>query len=551
MSRSRLALCAALAVVLGALLLRAAELRVAQLDRPWWEDEVHENWEILETTSLAELPRNTGWFIAPGLAFALKYGVWYRLLPVDERGLRLSSFAYSFATLAVAFALALRFARRRGYDPVASAILVVVVVGWLALQPVEVYYAAEARYYSAVSLLSVTWFGVFLLEPPGRVRRAVTSLLFANTHFFSFPLIAAAYGADAAAAARRREARGVAEPLLVAAAVLGCAVALNGPAWSYLFASRLAPAPPAAATVLSTGLDLWSKLFERVLFLPLPYLLLFAAAGVGALRRDTRPLALRVLLLGLVVLPAVFVLIRSESGYGFRTRYFLPFFGYGLVLVAAAFDAVASLAHDLARRHRDRLAALGRRLPGRAHGLPLAAAAPAVLVALVWLAPLSALAGLPAAIARDLPALAWPPANFSPYYHAYAALVELDRPFFLFNTRLNTNDRPLLYFRHLGLTPTRPYRVADVQAADPPREETLEELRRFLREHEDALVVLDQIEHPCPGFGRAEAVAGLPVIRLGRCVLAVENVRQLGELAAVAHRLGFRARPSYFGPPGA
>lgn len=531
-----------LVVLLGALLLvRALELRMPGMSRPFWEDEIHHNAPILSTGTVGELldHRDFRMMCQPLLDSVLRQQLWFPLLGVDERALRVPALAYGVAQVLLVYAFAIvAFASRLRL--VYAAWLAFGATIWIVDNPTQIHDSAEARQYTLVGLASMLWCGLLFLHG-GRPRWlfAFATLLFANAHFFSLPVIAGGYAMKLAGELRRRAVRPVVFDVLVLLAVVVATLVWNvGPLETLLErtptqAGMSVPLDRALdASIASAAFDLWR---DYDVFLALPVSAWIAWVGMLALcahRREARWLPF--LSAVLVVLPAFFVYVRLRSDYPFKPAYFTPFLGFGLVTLLAVADLALEFWESLARRisPRARSALAGAAL-----------VAPALVM------------GVPAfaqGLSAERGALARVERNFSPWYAAYREVGREHKPVFVLHSHCWTSDVPRTYLNRL-VPPSNVFRgAADSKGCRPDAAVTRIMLLRFLAEYGSTggFVLLDERESSCQG--RAASPIDFPgsVERLSSvdlCMWKVRGARSLRDLRVAAAAVGFPAAPAFFG----
>ncbi len=521
------------AALLGLLLLISLQQRLPQMQRPFWEDEVHHNFGILRSRNLRDLRWSIQAQQQPMLDYVIRKVGWFNVLGYQELHLRAPALLASLATVAAIFLATYCRFRRQGL--LVAAALALALGAWAATNPDEIYYAAEARHYSLVSLVSVLWAAAFLVsERLPRGAFVAGSAVFVNTHFFSIPLVCAGLALNAMSLGKGRKLTGLVKSAGIGALLLAATIWINYPSFRWL--ATTPPGNVASASwgrlveALRGGAVLWSQ-FGSYLGLPVPLLvvgavlLAFAAAGIE------RGKVLRLLALAFVVLPGLFVYFRFRSDYFFGARYFTPFFGLGFaMLLTAAECTLAAISLAAAAKGRKRLATLG----------PVA----------VGVAALAA-CGVPGALAgvAKRSALKVPAANFSPYFQLYGELRASGRPLFVLHSHCWANDIPLLYLQHVGGEAYRGgYQVADSKGCETKVADTREALRSFLEINPRGIVVLDDKERDCSTSASLEVAGAVTVerVRLPVCVWKISGAATIDEVAAVAEAVGFPAAAGLF-----
>jgi hypothetical protein len=527
-------------VVLGLLLLlRALELRLPEMTRPVWQDEVHHNEPVLSSPDMAALEKSAVYRVMfqPKLDFWLRHEIWFPLLGVSERALRIPALVWGLCLVPLVYAALLGlFAARM--DLRWAALLAFLSSLWIVDNPMQVYVAAEARHYSLIGLASTIWC-VLLFLYRGRPRwlLALASVLFANTHFFSLPLIALGYCLQIGRELRERSYRWIPLHLLALVAVYACTVYLN---WTPF--NALLTRPPGAVrapltdilqlTHVKDGLQLWVA-FSRALAVPpatwFVWLVILVATVV---RRQWRWVPLLVAVFA--VLPAIFLYLRFRSSYPFGDRYFSPFFGFGLVTLVAGLDVVL----NEWQRFLPRLSARAQ---------PFAAPAAVVAVGLLFSAPAFAYR-----LVRDARNIRAVPANSSPYFQAYSALAAEHEPIFIVHTRCYVGDIPSLYFQFILPQSGGSIEWGDVgcKGSGGRGGQTRRRLRLFLRRYarRGGIVVIDEKETECTGRPLPPIPPPFSVERMDvgeGCLWKIRGAKTRAQLADVASALGVSVAP-YF-----
>lgn len=514
-------------LLLGLLLVVSLERRLPQLQRPFWEDEVHHNFAILRAKNLFDLRWSIQAQQQPLLDYALRKVVWFNILGYQELQLRLPSLLASLATVGAVF-LTTYFRLRRSGGRLLAAALAVSLGCWAATNSDEIYYAAEARHYSFVSLVSVLWVTLFLFsERLPKVVFVLGSVVFLNTHFFSIPLVCTGLALKASALERRVRLAGVLKTAGIGALLLAGTIEGNFPAFRWLVTGP--PGDVASfswgrlADALRGGAALWGE-FDKYLGCPVPVLalgfalLVFAAAGIE------RRKVLSLLALSFLILPGLLVYFRLRSNYAFGSRYFTPFFGLGFaMLLAVATCLIAAVSRAASRIGRRWVSAVGAVAIG---GVSL----------LTFRVP-----GTLAQVA-DLSTLRLPASNFSPYFQLYGELRASQRPLFVLHSHCWANDIPLLYFQYVGGEPYRSgYQVADSKGCEMKASDAREALRLFLAINPRGLVVLDDKEQDCSKTRNVRAAGLVTVerVRLPVCVWKISGASSIDEVRAIAEAVGF------------
>ena len=529
------------AALAGLLVVRALELRVPEMTRSFWEDEVRHNHAILASADMREF-RQRGEYVAmyqPLFDFWARKAFWFPLLGIDERAMRMPALVYGVGLVLLVYAFALiSFADRMRLWW--AALLAFCAALWIVDNPTMVHFSAEARHYSLIAFASTLWCGLlFLHEGRPRLLFAAATLLFANVHFFSLPIIAGGYALLLLREARRREFRWIPFHLLVCFAVFACTRWINdGPFYHLLHHTPTALGVvdgtlrhPLGMPIFKAAFEVWLDYSKFLALPPTAWAVWLAMLVVVAIRRAWRWIPF--LAVVFLALPAFFLYVRLRSDYPFRPPYFSVFTGLGLVSLLGALgfglDGWEWLARHLSPRRR--------------------AAAAGVVFGVVALG-----LGLPAFathLVTDRGGIHRVEPNFSPYFLAYDEIAKEGKPVFVLHNHCWTDCIPTMYFDHIipqeGVFRT----TADASDCETRIPLARERLSAFLREYgpRDGFVVLDQKEESC----RDRPVPSIPfpgtvekVTSVQDCMWKVRGARSLEELGVVAAAVGFRAGPGFF-----
>jgi hypothetical protein len=512
------------------LLVRALEVRLPEMTRPFWEDEIHHNEPIVATHSIAELNRHPLfiWEFQPVFDYAVRQVFWFKLFGAQELGIRIPSLIFGVLMVEVLFALSLWLFRARGIDPFLAAFLAFLVALWLVNNPTEIHDAAEARHYSFISLASTLFCVLFFVNDgtPAPAFAAV-SLLFGNLHFFSLPMIALAYGALSVQGLAQRPRRWapLAWAVGVAVALALCTRFINYTPFQMLLKgppAEVNQAKPHLAQAFREGLGIWVE-FQRYLALPLPAWILWLLIGLTTwLKLRWRKILFVAAVF--VALPAFFVYCRYRSSYTFYPRYFAPFCGIGAATLLLFAEAVI----DGWQRFGARL-----RQPNR--------------VAIVLVAVAALLFGVPSALKNafaEAGSFRRLPQNFSPYFRAYEEIKRSGKPVFVLHSHCFTNDIPIMYLQFIGDPIKARHHVADSKGCESSVSFVKGALDDFLRTAH-GMVVLDQKEDDCSARSTAPAESLPPGVQVRKvqsvsnCIWEVEGAQSRSELGAVAKAVKF------------
>jgi hypothetical protein len=391
------------------LLVRALEIRLPEMVRPIWQDEIHHNEPIVASASMAELEANVmyRYMVQPKFDFWMRRVIWFPLLGVSERTIRMPALVAGMALVVLVYVVLILFLCAR-LEPRWAVLIAFLASFWIATNPMAVHYSTEARHYSLICFAATAFCAVLLLfggKP--RPMLGAAALLLANTHFFALPLLTAGYALQLAREVRDRRYGWIPFHLLICWCVYECVFRLNADTFQLLLheppgnrgvhPSQLSVMFTAGA--IKAGFTIWAQ-FGRALAVPpatwAVWLLLLVAVVA---RRELRWLP--ALVTTCIVCPSLFIYAMSRSNYPWGDRYFSPFFGLGLVTLAGGLDIVLA---EWARQ-APRLSARSR-----------------TIAATVGVVAIATLVGAPVSLYRtvaDIRSLRGVPANFSPVYLAY------------------------------------------------------------------------------------------------------------------------------------
>ncbi|MGK5089194.1 hypothetical protein WDW86_16710 [Bdellovibrionota bacterium FG-2] len=544
LSTKRILLPTAIISALLLLLTRALELRLPQITRGFWEDEAHHNYPVFASTDLWDLRAKLWSQFQPMLDFFLRKYFWFPLFGHDELSLRIPSLFFSLVTIIAAYCITLRHFRRPGLSPWIAVAFAFFAGAWITQHGVEVGYSAEARHYSLVSLVSLLWCSVALLIPRASERvLALASLLFANTHFFSLPLIIGAYGLRALDSIRMKQWNKLIRLITVLACICVATRYLNEPAFTALMnkppsGAQVSWTPRLFLDVANAGWGLWQE-FISYLGLPVHRYILGITLFIGLFVFDRKRITHLLILLCLVT-PAFFIYCRARSSYGFGSRYFSPFFGLGFAVFVLSLE---SLVGGLTRAAQS----LNKCLPETLSALmPLTLSFG--LFALV--------ASMAASMARDTWAsrdrIRTIPRNFSFYYLAYQEIRATGLPVFLLHDHCWANDIPSLYFEFIGGAYSHPFFIRDAVGCNFTSAQTRKDLQSFLKTYPTGLIVLDQKRQDCSQAKPLQIRSQLNVGRLRsvkECVWTLRNATSLDGVFEVAQAAKFVFEKELFTVP--
>ena len=317
-------------------------LRMLQFSRPFGQDEVRHNVWVIEAKGVGDLGYLAQGDFQPILEYTLRKLVWFPLAGVSERSVRLLPLLVSAATVCLVTLVAFHYLKRKGHSQLYALAGAILVGVYGAVHPSQVFYAVEARHYALVMLGSALWFYLIVLSERGREVWPCffASLFLLNLHFFSMPLVAAAYAYLFLEACWRHRRVKACWYLFSGVLAFLLTITMNFPAFHLLLAN-----PPEATSggPFESMLNGWRGVYWYFpgfcdwLSLPLIgsmgwYCLLLAAALSCARRghRAQQGVLIIIAVLGLLV-PATIFLLCSKSSWPLADRYFAPFWGLAIV----------------------------------------------------------------------------------------------------------------------------------------------------------------------------------------------------------------------------
>ncbi len=513
------------------LLVRALELRIPEMTRPFWEDEIHHNEPVLASADMTAFEHKYMFraMYQPKLDFWLRHEVWFPMLGRNERALRIPALVYSEVLVLLVYGLLIAFFWSR-VERRWAPLLAFVASIWIVDNPLQVHYAAEARHYTFIALASTLWFALLLLyQGKPRWLFAAASLLFANTHFFALPVIAGGYGLQILSELRARRYGWVVFQLGVCL-LIGASIAH----FSWVPLHALLTAPPGskraplgtmfALPSLQAGFEVWVN-YLRVLGVPPWGWVVWLTLLITAIRsRQTRWFAPLVAVF--LILPVFFLYMQFRSTQPIHRRYFSAFFGLGLIALIAGLDWVFTLW----RRFAPRLSVRTR---------PWAVALLLLVFACSFSAPAFAYR-----VVADWQNIHSLPKNFSPYYRAYAELAQEEKPMLFVIAKCYTSDSAGMYLNFLVPHPKASMEWTELRCWKGAEYlKARKTIRSFLSSHgaSDGIVVLDQKDLDCedraiPSF---PAPTHVEKVRAMPCMWKVSGVTTPRELSTVATALGF------------
>lgn len=468
----------------------------------------------------------------PFLEPVLRKMLWFPLLGYSERSLRLPGLIYGLGL--VGFALGFGwwyFRKREKRTPSVALLFGVFCASCFAVSPLQIYLVGIGRHYTFIWLIATLWSVYFIFTPQPRLTRfSAASFAFMNTHLFSLPLIASAFGwlglnLDQP---RRPSPKRVLPWALAYAAIFGVSLYFNGLAYKMIFDQSHALARRPLADVLREVGGLFNT-FLLILGYPKFGYLMWALVAL----QWRRPEARRLLFMVLVPLPVFLVVARLHASLAFSPQYLSAFGGLQL----AAMVLALSKADQLWRKQvQPRLKIRSERLAATI-GIGLVGAYAFGTVDLIRFA-----------AATKIPRLS---PNFSNTFHTFEELRELARPLFIIDP-CDSAERAKYYLRFNGNNPYRfGYDVVDLGCFVEPRQ-VVSLFETFLDAHPKGLVVFYSDTRPCPyrSFTANRSDGGTMQIRKTRtddtCVWIAQGVRGWKDLEAAAKSVGWPDYAHFF-----
>lgn len=512
----------------------ALERCLPQISRPYWEDEVHHNFAVLNARSALDLPKNIKHHMQPCLDYLLRMYVWLPIVGQAELSFRLPSLASRLLVIAGVFSGGWLFLRRQQFGVPAALTISFLLGWWVVRMPTENYLAVEARHYAFVSLMSLLWAMIAVLpERPHAGMLFLGSFLFANTHFFAVPLILAVYLMEMAEATIGKDVPRALRLIAALGGLLTLTVLVNFKPLFFSFQSPLSADRLTLSKAIAAGMRIWWD-YQAYLALPAPLLIVWLPLFTRIKKSNVR----RLLACIYLVMPAFFIYVRLRTSYNFSPRYYTPYLGLGVVAMLLFIDSLV-----------DWIKMIGERWPTlqvKPTWTPIAASLVGCLAAAVSIHDLYS----------HREQLALPAWNFSPYYHNYAALQTEKAPVFLLAHEKLPGDVPLFYLNHVarGDSARRVPTLASCMS-DPAAERR--ELEAFLQEHPDGVIALDKTPAMIqPSMLKPASMLqdrwqrhGIEVEETNHLpcfIWKVRGARGVADLAEIAKTLGFQPRGGLF-----
>ena len=522
---------------LSLLVIRGLELRLPQITRGFWEDEAHHNYPVLAATGLWDLQARLWSQFQPMLDFFLRKYFWFPLFGRDEISMRIPSLFFSLMTIFAAYLITLRHFKRNGLSPWISLTFACLAGAWISRHGIEVSYSVEARHYSLVSLVSLLWCSIVLIVPRASERAlALSSLIFANTHFFSLPLIVGAYGLRALDDLRIKNGIKATRQIATLAAICLATAYLNKPAFGALLNG-----PPSGTVspwtqsrlleVTAAGWGLWLS-YLSYLGLSVHHWLLGLILIFGIFVFDHKRI-MRLLVLLCLVTPAFLIYCRARSGYGFGDRYFSPFFGLGFAVLILSLESILG-----GLKHTSRLVRLHSSLWTKQIDEKM----PKILTALTSIVLTFGLFTFARETWANRETIRAIPRNFSSYYLAYQEIRAMELPVFVLHSHCYANDIPSLYFEFIGGAYSKPNFMRDSRGCDFNAAQVRADLQSFIKTYPLGVIVLDQKEQDCspaePLFIRSQAKVG-HLSSVKNCFWTLQNATSIEDVFELAQAAKF------------
>jgi hypothetical protein len=123
------------------------------------------------------------------LDYIIRRFFWFKILPYNEISFRLPSLIFGITTVLFSFAASFYFFTKNKISFYFALFSASAIGLWVATHRQEVFLSGYGRHYTLVSLVSCIWcYCVFFLDIK-KVPFFLISLIYANLHFFSFPVI--------------------------------------------------------------------------------------------------------------------------------------------------------------------------------------------------------------------------------------------------------------------------------------------------------------------------------------------------------------------------
>jgi len=329
--------------------------RFLALQRDFWFDEITNNLLVLSTPNFFTLRKEIFFQYQPLLDYCLRKFFWFPVFGHHELGLRISSLVYSILTVAALGTIGYSFFRQK-LGPLFAFLVAEILTVWGGSHSSEIYYAAEARGYSLVSLVSVLWFCTFIKRDADCSNRknnlvfGFLSAVFINVHFFAIPCVLSAYAYECFFLIRKKAIKRGVTHFVTGMGIFLFTVFINFPALQNLIVS-----PPTKTSVSSTEnhvtplAEIGKLLFRFIEFLHLPlfftgfWLIAALLLNLFSTNREHRIQGIRLGFIGFFGVISVFLVSILSSDYKFYDRYFIPFFGIAPVVLLLTVQGLSDL----------------------------------------------------------------------------------------------------------------------------------------------------------------------------------------------------------------
>ncbi|HTM43494.1 MAG TPA: hypothetical protein VL137_00990, partial [Polyangiaceae bacterium] len=177
---------------------RALEKMLSSYAKDFDQDPLKHNVYAYTAPSFGAMLHQIKNLYQPALDFALRRYLVFPTLGFDERAFRVPGSICYLLALGLVPALIYAFLRKQEHPSVVAVSGALLGAFWILENKLLLAYGVEGRHYMAAAFVSMIWFCcAFLFESKPHWAFFLSSLIFANTHLFSFPLIATAFGIHA------------------------------------------------------------------------------------------------------------------------------------------------------------------------------------------------------------------------------------------------------------------------------------------------------------------------------------------------------------------
>jgi hypothetical protein len=499
-------------------------LRLPHFTRNLWGDEFHHNTPILKAQSFFEFMSVLAPQYQPFLEYALRKYFWFPILsPLSEFSLRVPNFAASFLTLIAAGTLSFWYFYKNQKGVFLSLCVSGIIGLWVCLHPLDITYANEARHYAWIHFVSILWFASLVLFQLEFFSWPMLGIhfLFMNSHFtgaFLIYLFGSALIAYDIWKRGRVQSNQIPHKLFRFSLLGFTNLFLNYRAWYWLLWFYKPGARPEFQEGLIASFESLTKFGEYLYFPIHPWILLTGSVLVGLVLKKREHLT--VAFLGLFCIPFFLFYSRISSNYVFETRYYMPLFGFGFVLVLTL--ARYLLKPTLIYQTGSFLACI--------FGIQFAI-------------------GTPDFVSRS--SLALPPQNFTPFFKLFEKVKSQNRPTLWIHSQSWASDIPEMYFDWIQPHTQSPHVIVDTTNNDDSVSQARDKIIRFFKEYAEGIVILDQKEKSC------NEVKDPPVLKKNHlqlswafdkslCAWQIEGVTQLEDLSEIISLVGFPVHEGIF-----